>query len=722
MRASRPLLVMSAPDIPASSIMTASYGARSTRPPNVEGAIGRRRFSLYVLLVVLAALPLVREDFVPTITPFAGLLVLAALGRGPRTHRPPLLFLLTLAGLAFLATFLHYGTINGLRAGGTLLICLAGLKLLETRHERDLGTILLLTLFLLATDLYFDQHPLATIYVFVVFILVLGIWIAEDITPEVPRDARSEGCAYRRAMRQALGLFLWTLPWALALFFFFPRLHGPLWGWGRRHAWVSGLSRSLGIGGIRSLTLSNRTVMLVRFEGPRPPAPRRYFRVYVFSHFDGLHWSPSPSSHVPATVRPVISGTGPVLVYRVDWRPSGRHALAVLGRPLLIPAGTWLSRAETLRSWAPLRRSFHYLIRADTEEPPPGSLSAQERARDVALPPGIDPRARRLARHWRRLDASPKALVVRALDYFHREPFYYTLHPPPLHGPDAIDTFLFDTRRGFCTDYATALAVLLRAAGVPTRVVTGYYAGEYDPLDGRVDFRGENAHAWDEVWWEGRWHRVDPTAAIARDRISSAALLALEGGDTVAGFALGRVAWLTRLGTYWQRLSALWDRDVLGYGPRLQSSLLQRLGWRLHGWRSWLPIVGAVLLLPPFVLWLTILLSERWRHDRREDRAWEALLERLGHLFPPPRAMSETPREYVERLTKLNPFLGRRLRPLVLLRARIVYEGHSTARELRRYRRLLSLLRRALRHEPLSPATGARAARQAGPGAGALPR
>jgi transglutaminase-like putative cysteine protease len=680
------------------SARTPNAGRRMRPSP---APLTRRRFTLFSLLLVLAALPVGRVDFVPWITPFAALLVLTALVRGPRGRRPPLALLLTLAGGAFAATFLHYGTINGLRAGGTLLLCLAGLKLLEARHERDLGTMLLLTLFLLATDLFFGQHLATVGYVVLVLVLLLAAWIAGDQDAERSSPS-STFSALRSGLRPALRLLAWSLPWALLLFVFVPRVHGPLWGWGRRHAWVSGLAPNLSLGGIDRLILSHRTMMIVRFRPPRPPADERYFRVYVFTRFNGERWLPSLRALEPMRPRRGRPPRGARLAYRVTLRPDGRKALAALGRPLSAPPGTRLTREGTLRALRPLRRSFRYALVAVAG--PRTAVRLGPRARSLALVPGLDPEARRLARRWAREDPAPRALVERALRYFHDKPFYYTLRPPPIHGRNAVDTFLFRTRRGFCSDYATAFAVLMRAAGVPTRVVTGYLGGRYDPLSGRVVFRGTDAHAWDEVWIDGAWRRVDPTAAIARSRISSRALRLLAGGYTVGGFDLAPAPWLERLGGFWRRVGALWNRDVLGYGPRAQRAFLRRLGWSIHGWRSWLPILAAVLVLPPLLLWALAVFSEHRRRGQGADRAWRALLRRLGRRYPPPAAVAETALEYAARIALADPSLGRSLLVLVRRRGRVLYEPDPSAAEQRRCRRTLRVVRRRLARSPVSRA------------------
>src|SRR5690606_25782031 len=140
--------------------------------------------------------------------------------------------------------------------------------------------------------------------------------------------------------------------------------------------------------------------------------------------------------------------------------------------------------------------------------------------RPAASPPaGRHPRAVEMARSWRSQGLGDEEIVDRALRMFNEQEFYYTLQPP-LAVDDAIDQFLFETRQGFCEHYAAAFTVLMRAAGIPARVVTGYQGGTLNPVGGYVIVRQRDAHAWAEVWLgEKGWVRVDPTAAVAPNRI-----------------------------------------------------------------------------------------------------------------------------------------------------------------------------------------------------------
>src|ERR1039457_5975328 len=123
------------------------------------------------------------------------------------------------------------------------------------------------------------------------------------------------------------------------------------------------------------------------------------------------------------------------------------------------------------------------------------------------------------------------AIAERALSYFREQGFVYTLEPPLL-GRDSVDEFLFGSKSGFCEHYASSFVFLMRAAGVPARVVTGYQGGDINPVDGYMIVRQSDAHAWAEVWLKGRgWVRFDPTAAASPVRVESGIAAAVPATD-----------------------------------------------------------------------------------------------------------------------------------------------------------------------------------------------
>src|SRR5208282_5460430 len=225
--------------------------------------------------------------------------------------------------------------------------------------------------------------------------------------------------------------------------------------------------------------------------------------------------------------------------------------------------------------------------------------------------PQRNPRTVAFARELRSRSASDRAFIASVLDWFRNEPFVYTLAPPALAG-DIVDDFLFDTRRGFCEHYASAFVVLLRAAGIPSRVVTGYQGGEINATGGYMIVRDSDAHAWAEALLDGSWQRLDPTAAVAPSRIEGGLGAALPQGEPVPYLARLDMTWLKNLQLHWDAVNYQWQRGVVGFNVQRQQDVLRDLG--LDGAKPW-QIVALVATLA--LGWgLAILALARRRHSR----------------------------------------------------------------------------------------------------------
>ncbi len=244
------------------------------------------------------------------------------------------------------------------------------------------------------------------------------------------------------------------------------------------------------------------------------------------------------------------------------------------------------------------------------------------------------------------------------LAYFRTEAFYYTLQPPLL-GRHSVDEFLFVSRRGFCEHYAAAFVVLMRAAGIPARVVTGYQGGEINPHDGFLVVRQSDAHAWAEVWLAGRgWVRVDPTAAVAPERIERGLASALPAGEPLPFFMRASNDWLRPLLQRWEALNNAWQQQVLGYDQLRQQALLQRLGLP-GGWQTLAWLLASLSALG-LVLLTTLLLYQK-RRTPAEIRLWQHALRRTGvHCAP-----AESPLALATRLARENPEIAQRLAPVI---------------------------------------------------------
>jgi len=277
--------------------------------------------------------------------------------------------------------------------------------------------------------------------------------------------------------------------------------------------------------------------------------------------------------------------------------------------------------------------------------------------RALRLPQGFNPRARALAERWRAASANDQQVLQRAVEHFRVERLQYTTEPRLL-GRDSVDEFLFESREGFCEHFASAFVFLMRAAGVPARVVTGYQGGEYNPLSGYLLVRQSEAHAWSEVWLGGRgWVRVDPTAAVAPDRIERGIEAALaEGGETLPGTFLRQSAFLTQLRLAWDATNTFWNNQVVAFGEEQQRWLLERLNlgddWQQLG-------IALVLALISFFVAMSLYLGWRFRPRGKDALAqiYDQLCRKLARRGLP-RAAHEGPSDYVARVLQARPDLA----------------------------------------------------------------
>uniref|UniRef100_UPI00293D7169 transglutaminase family protein n=1 Tax=Janthinobacterium sp. TaxID=1871054 RepID=UPI00293D7169 len=563
--------------------------------------------------------------------------------RGSRL--PPLALLLPLALLAMAGVYASFRTLLGREAGVTMLALLLAFKLLEMHARRDLFVVVFLSFFLLLTSFFYSQSMASAALMAATVIVLLTAQLSFQYGPAAPPLARR--------LRLGARIFATAAPLALLLFLVFPRIQGPLWGLpGDGHNGRTGLSESMAPGSIATLAQSEETAFRVRFEGAAPPQQRLYWRGIVLGDYDGRTWTRRAGARRPrgeAPERVNIELRGAALRYQVTLEPNGGHWLFALDLaervyPIernshAVSPALELSVHNALDERTRYRVSsvLDYSLQADAE---PAQLRPW-----LALPRGYNPRTLAWAARLRGA-ASPEAAIAGVLRAFREQDYRYTLQPPLL-GRDAVDEFLFDSKAGFCEHYAGAFVVLMRAMGVPARVVTGYQGGEANPLDDYLTVRQSDAHAWAEVWLAGRgWLRVDPTAAVAPERVEGGLARALPAPAPfgLAGLdgLIGRHSpWLAALRLRWSALDNGWNQWVLDYNPRRQRGLLDALGGALGDWRV---LPGGALIAALLALALALALRRRQRRD-----PLDALYARFCHLQAQggcPRAPDEGPRDY----------------------------------------------------------------------------
>ena len=624
---------------------------------------------------------------------FAGLLAWRyAIGQR-RWYRPGLIVRLALALLLSAAVFHDYGTLLGRNAGTAMLIVLTGMKFLESRSLRDYMLTVFLLYLLIATDFLYSQSLVHGGY-----LVVAGT----ACTLALVQLNRSRPRPWAEDARLVFGLVLKALPLMIVMYLLFPRIQGGLWGLpADAFSGTTGLTEELHPGSIDQLNQSDATAFRVRFHGPRPPAKDMYWRALIMWQTDGRDWRPGP--RFPADKRPTKT-SGVRYHYTVTQEPTRQDWLAALDRPLAAPAGTRLVGGYLLRARSAIQQRLRYRLVSQAQYRT-GPLPEAQRRAGLALPVTITARVRALAMRWRRESSDAEGVVSHALAYFHNQNFVYTL-TPPLLGDHPVDQFLFDTRQGYCEHYATSFVVLMRAAGIPARVVAGYQGGEYNEAGDYYIVRQADAHAWAEVWLQGHgWTRVDPTAAVAPVRIeygidvlrrlsSEGAPLSELGGDALArAMRLGALAHLwvsTRM--YWDLVNLQWYRWVSDYGETRQEDLLRALGLFTPSWLGRLAGLGASILL--------VTLGLAWFMGRRRTRdpvlaTYQRFCRKLARAGLARHAW-EGACAYAKRVRHARPDLGAGVDAITSLYVRLRYGSASDGAELRDLKRKV----RALRAQP----------------------
>jgi transglutaminase-like putative cysteine protease len=548
------------------------------------------------------------------------------------------------AGAGVLVT---YRGVTGLDAGTALLVLMGALKLLETRTPRDHIVLVFIGWFLCLATFLYQQDLRAAAWV------LPAVWLLAAALLNVARSGES-GPALR-PFRTTGAMLLKALPLALVFFLFFPRVAGHFWGAPSSERAATGLTEELSPGDLSELTLNDTVAFRVRFAGEPPPPLQRYWRGPVLTEFDGYTWS---RPRAQAYFRPPVEFIGAPVEYTVTLEPTQQRMLFALDMvdrwPEEMAAQGWDYQLWTRQ---PVSAVIQYEARSYPRYRAGLELSAAMRNRHLQLPDGRNLRSVELARRMRAAAGDDAGFIADVLAMFREQDFHYTLTPPRLDR-DSVDDFLFNTRRGFCGHYASSFTTLMRAAGIPARVVGGYQGGDWNPVGGYLIVRQSHAHAWSEIWLAGRgWVRIDPTAAVAPERVERGLDAALPAGEPVPGRLLreSEVLWQARM--VWDNVNARWNDWVVKFDAARQERILEEIGFEAPDWRqlAWLlagGLAAGLLLLSGWLAW-------EYRPPRLDPAAaaYRRFTRRLARRgFP--RAAHETPRDFLARVLAARPDLA----------------------------------------------------------------
>ncbi len=591
---------------------------------------------------------------------------------------PPRGLLLVVVAVAVIGVLLAYKTLFGRDAGVALLMAMAACKLLEARNLRDGMVLVFLGYLLIMSNLLFSQDIPVVLYLLLVVMLMLAT--------QVIVHRQHAGLAVLMPLQLSGKMVLSAIPVMLVLFVLFPRIPGPLWGLPKdAYKGRTGLSEEMAPGTISQLSQSDEVAFRVRFEGEIPPPGQRYWRGPVLWKFDGRRWQQYAEI---IRKKPIpLSRCGSPIKYSVILEPSNQRWLFALDLPASVPPNAFMTTSFQLVNRKPVNEVYRYTVQSCLRYQT-GSLTGMEYYRGLQLPENSNPRARELAEEWRQRDARPEAIVKAALALFRKQPFYYTLNPPLL-GFNSVDDFIFHTRKGFCEHYASAFVFLMRAAGIPSRVVTGYQGGQYNDLGDYIIVRQSEAHAWAEVWLAGRgWVRIDPTAAVAPSRVESGLFAALPDGESLSFLSRrgGDYEWLRQLVLRWDTLNIIWNEWVLAYGPDRQKDVLSDLGLGQVDWEE-MTIAMLVALAILALCFAGIRWWGRFSHDPVVG-AWQRFCARLARKGLA-RGAHEGPLDFAERVISARPDLEKPVREICQLYIMLRYGSFSSPAAVRRLQRLV---------------------------------
>ena len=553
-------------------------------------------------------------------------------------------------------------------ATGLLIVAFA-LKLVEMKSRRDAYLVIYLCYFIIAAEFLFDQSIAVAIYGALAMVIVTAAFVGlHQLHTRV---------SVSTSLRTAAVLVMQAVPLMLVLFLFFPRV-APLWSVPLPGGTRTGISEQIAPGDIAALTRSDEIAFRAVFDGPMPRPRDLYWRGLVYSNFSQGTWSVGAASAARED-RPIYAGDDRgfapevsginALSYQVLLEPTQASWLFALDVAMPASHGTALTRDFRLVADEPVRTTTRYSAWAYPGAAIDPTLPDWLRQRETRLPEDDNPRIVAFAADLASRTDGPEAFLASVLEYIRTEPFFYTLNPPTLSNRGSIDAFWFDSRRGFCSHFAGAFVYLARAVGIPARMIGGYQGGEINPVTGHLVVRQFDAHAWAEVWLEGRgWVRMDPTAAVAPARIESGLDAALSENDravlsAVTGRRFDGVPGLRDVLYLFESMEHRWNLWVVGYDTETQARYLADLLGEVTPTR-----VGLAMLFGGAASLALVVLSLFWRRRPAPDHPAHRIFRRFSRGMARSglaRRPDETPGQFLRRVNAARNRDASEVAPLI---------------------------------------------------------
>ncbi|PID45305.1 MAG: transglutaminase [Proteobacteria bacterium] len=617
--------------------------------------------------------------------------------------QPKFLVRMFVIGLGVAGVLLSNMTLLSLNTMVSFLLLGFAFKSLEVVRQRDALVVVFIGYFLVAISFLFSQSILAAIYGVFSLIILTAALIANQQSP----TQQLSQYATRSNLSTAALMLLQCVPLMALIFVLMPRF-SPLWVIpGFESQAKTGVSDTMSPGDIANLSKTDELAFRVRFSGRKPAADEMYWRGLTLSHFDGVRWRQLEHEYTVDALKAKLQLEQPWQDSNIELRGEPIHYEAIYektGQPWLFTlTPTTQAEGKVLQLG-----DYRVMSRSDLQSPlmmkatsyPDARrdlvLSQYNRHLALQLPSTGNPKAHRLARQWHQQAGTDQAYIDKVLAHFNQQNYYYTLRPPTLGNSDTIDKFLFETQRGFCSHYASSFVFLMRAAGMPARVVVGYLGGEWNEASDYFSIRQYDAHAWAEVWLEDKgWTRIDPTASVAPSRVEGGLEAAVEyEGSFLEGqlFSVHQFKWMNGIRKKMDAIQYGWRRWILGYDSDSQANLLKTILDKLSSIP--LALLVGLLFVGIFLLWFVMLgLVGKRRYEAYEHRLYRKFckqLEKQGIRREP----QQTPLAFAKMASQAWPDKADIIQSFSLLYQQLCYQPNAFADTRECLKKMRGLLRR----------------------------
>ncbi len=509
-----------------------------------------------------------------------------------------------------------FGNNFGRDASISLFIIMTAMKLLETKTLRDYMLVISIAYFAVASIFIFSQSAITFLLSLIPIILLTTTLIQISLPQTIPSI---------HSLKLAAKILLQSVPLMLVLFVLFPRLPGPIWGITKdAYSGMTGLNDSIELGDIGNLIQNSSVAFRVQFDEEIPPRNMLYWRGPVLSQQQNNKWLAANDNKQanPASLEPI----GAKLNYTMTLEPHNRLWLLLLDMPTTIPKIAGLKQSYSAVAKEPIRTRIRYQAVSSLQYILEKTLDTPKSQIALNIDSDSNPKSFKLAKEWSHL--AHEEIINKALRMFNQEAFIYTLRPPRLSN-SAIDDFLFNTKKGFCEHYASSFVYLMRAAGIPARIVTGYQGGEVNPNGNYLIVRQSDAHAWAEVWLKDKgWVRIDPTAAVAPERIELGIDQAVTEVDALPIFVRPGAQWLKNAYFSWDNLNNNWNQWILGYDNKKQLEFLEKISGKDLTMTD-IAIWMIAIMLTTMLIMAAFLLSKASRKLNPVQRAYAKHIKQL---------------------------------------------------------------------------------------------